>query len=184
MTEQQAQTAGGWLDNFVEYVKQAIDIIQLKTDAIDRARDDEEAFTMGLVIIALAGVGAAIGSLNPFGVIFMPVFFLVGAFIGIAILHLIATLLFGGEGEYVRVFRPLSLAYILAWVNVVWILNVILSPLAGLWMCVVAVVCIEREYGLDRPKAIATVAIPVVVLLFLMMMFFAFLGAAAIMLAR
>ena len=30
----------------------------------DRARGDDEAFTMGLVIIALAGVGAAIGSMT------------------------------------------------------------------------------------------------------------------------
>jgi hypothetical protein len=184
MTEQQAQTAGGWLDNFVEYVKLAIDIIQLKTDAIDRARGDEEAFTMGLVIIALGGIGGAIGSLNPFGVIFMPVLAIIMAFIGMGILHLIATLLFGGQGEYLGLFRPLSLAYVLSWVNVVWILNIILAPLAGLWMCVVAVICIEREYGLDRPKAIATVAIPVVVLFILAMMFLAFLGAAAIMLAR
>jgi len=184
MTEQQAQTASGWLDNFVEYVKQAIDIIQLKTDAIDRARGDEEAFTMGLVIIALGGIGAAIGYLNPFGVIFMPVVSLVMAFVVMAILHLIATLLFGGQGEYVRLFRPLSLAYVLTWVNVVWILNFILSPLAGIWWCVVAVLCIEREYGLDRGKAIATVAIPVVVLFLLAVMFLAFLGAAAIMLAR
>jgi len=181
MTEPQAQTAGSWLDNFVEYVKQAIDIIQLKPEAIDRARGDEEAFTMGLVIIALAGVGAAIGSLNPFGIVFFPVFYLVMAFVGAGVLHLIATIAFGGEGEFVRFFRPLSLAYVLAWVNVVWMLNVVLAPLAGIWMCVVAVACVEREYGLDRPKAIATVAIPVAILVFLSLLFLAFLGAAAVL---
>ena len=62
MTEQQVQTAGGWLDSFVEYVKQALDIIQLKAEAIDRARGDEEAFTMGLIVITLGGIGAAVGS--------------------------------------------------------------------------------------------------------------------------
>lgn len=182
MTEQQAQTAGGWLDSFVEYVKQALDIIQLKEDAIDRARGDEEAFTMGLIVITLGGIGAAVGSMNPLGVVVFPVFYLVLAFIGAAILHLIATMVFGGEGEFVSFFRPFGLAYVLAWVNVVWVLNVVLSPLAGLWMCVVWVVCIEREYGLERGKAIATVAIPLAILFFLAMLFLAFLGAAAVFL--
>ena len=113
MTVQDAQTAGGWLDSFVAYVKQAIDIVQLKADAIDRARGDEEAFAMGLVIIALGGVGGAIGSFNPFGVIFYPVFFLVGAFVGAAILHLLATVAFGGKGEFMELFRPFSLSYVL-----------------------------------------------------------------------
>lgn len=182
MTEQQVQTAGGWLDSFVEYVKQALDIIQLKAEAIDRARGDEEAFTMGLIVITLGGIGAAVGLINPFGVVVFPVVYLVGAFIGAAILHLIATMVFGGEGEFVSFFRPFALTYVLAWVNVIWVLNWVLSPIAGLWMCVVWVVCIEREYGLDRGKAIATVAIPVAILFFLGMLFLAFLGAAAVFL--
>jgi len=182
MTEEQAHTAGGWLDNFVEYVKQAFDIIQLKEEAIDRARGDEEAFTMGLIVIALGGIGAAVGSMNPFGIVLFPVFYLVVAFIGAAILHLIATMVFGGEGEFVSFFRPFGLAYILAWVNVVWVLNVVLAPLAGLWMCVVWVICIEREYGLNRGKAIATVAIPVAIFFFLGVLLLAFLGAAAVLL--
>ena len=111
-----------------------------------------------------------------------PVVYLVGAFIGAAILHLIATMVFGGEGEFVSFFRPFALTYVLAWVNVIWVLNWVLSPIAGLWMCVVWVVCIEREYGLDRGKAIATVAIPVAILFFLGMLFLAFLGAAAVLL--
>lgn len=183
MTEEQAQTAGGWLDSFVEYVKQAIDIIQLKEEAIDRARGDEEAFTMGLVVIALAGIGAAVGWMTPLGIVGFPVLFvlfLAAAFIWAAVLHLIATMVFGGEGEFVSFFRPFGLAYVLAWVNVIWVLNEVLSPIAGLWMCVVWVICIEREYGLDRGTAIATVAIPVAILFG--MLFLAFLGAAAVLL--
>ncbi len=182
MTEQHTQTAGGWLDDFVGYVKQSIDIIQLKTDAIDQARGDEGAFTMGLVIIALGGVGAAIGSFSPYGVIVFPVFFLVGAFVGAAILHLLATVAFAGEGEFMEFFRPFSLSCILTWVNVVWVLYVVLGPLAGLWIGVVAVVCVERNYGLDRTRAIATVAIPVLVMMVLSMMFFAVVGLAWLML--
>jgi hypothetical protein len=178
MTEPQAHTAGGWLDNFVEYLKQAIDIVQLKEDAIDRARGDEEAFTMGLVIIALAGIGAAIGSLFPFGLVAFPVMYIVGAFIFAAIVHLLATMVFKGEGEFIEFFRPYALAYVLQWVNAVWVLNVVLGWLAGLWMLVVTVICVERSYKLDRAQAIATVAIPVAVLFLLSMMFFAMVGVA------
>ena len=178
MTEQQTQTAGNWLDSFVEYVKQAVDIIQLNEEEIDRARGDEEAFTMGLVIIALGGLAAAIGTVSPFGVIALPVFFVVGAFIGAAILHLLATVAFGGEGEFMEFFRPFSLAYIVTWVNVVWILNTVLAPLAWLWICVVAVICVERNYGLERTRAVATVAIPVLVVFALSVMFFAVVGMA------
>jgi len=178
MSEQHMQTAGTWLDDFMGYVKQAIDIIQLKEDAIDRARDDEEAFTMGLVIIVLGGIGAAIGSLMPFGLVMFPVFYLVGAFVFAAIVHLLATMVFKGEGEFIDFFRPYSLAHVLTWVNVIPILNMVLGLIAGLWMLAVAVICVERNYSLDRPQAIATVAIPMVTLLVLAMMMFAVLGVA------
>lgn len=182
MTEQHIQTAGGWLDDFVGYIKQSIEIIQLKTDAIDQARGDKEAFTMGLVIIALGGVGVAIGTFRPFGIILFPVFFLVGAFVVATILHLLATVAFGGEGEFMEFFRPFSLSCILTWVNVIWALKVVLGPLAGLWICVVAVICVERNYGLDRTRAIATVAIPVLVLVVVLaMMFFAVVAMKLLM---
>ena len=172
MAEEQASTAGSWLDSFIEYVKQAVEIIQLKPDEIDRARDDEDAFTMGLVIIALAGVGAAIGTMQPIFVVIMPIFYVIGAFIVAGIFHLIATMAFKGEGEFLDFFRPFSLAYVLQWVSVIWVLNMVLAPLAGIWLCVVAAFTIERVYGLDRMKAILTVVIPVAVLTVLGVMFF------------
>ncbi len=181
MTEQQTQTAGSWLDDFVGYVKQAIDIIQLKEDAIDRARADEEAFTMGLVIIVLAGIGAAIGSMVPFGLVAFPVLLLVVAFVSAAIVHLLATMVFKGEGEFIDFFRPYSLAYVLTWVSVIPMLNVVLGLVAGLWVPVVAVICVERNYSLDRPQAIATVAIPVVTFFILSMMLFAVVGVALVL---
>jgi len=181
MSEGEAGTAGSWLDNFIEYVKQAVEIVQLKPEQIDRAKDDEDAFTMGLVIIALAGVGAAIGSMAPLLVIVMPIFYVIGAFIVAGIFHLIATVAFKGEGEFLDFFRPFSLAYVLQWVNVIWVLNIVLAPLAGIWLCVVAAVTIERVYGLDRMKAILTVVIPVAILAVLSFMFFAVVLSMAVL---
>lgn len=177
MSEQEA-TAANWLDSFVEYVKQALDIVQIKTDAIDKASRDEEAFTMGLVIIALGGVAAAIGTFNPFGIIALPIISVIGTFIFTGICHLLATMVFKGEGEFLEFFRPLSLACVLQWVNVVPLLNIILGWIVGLWLLVVAVVCVERAYKLERVKAIAVVAIPVLAMFILMVMFFAVIGMA------
>ncbi|MCH8199131.1 MAG: UbiA family prenyltransferase [Chloroflexi bacterium] len=104
--------------------------------------------------------------------------YLVGAFVSAAIVHLLATMVFKGEGEFIDFFRPYSLAYVLTGVTVIPILNMVLGLIAGLWLLAVAVICVERNYSLDRPQAIATVAIPMVTLLVLAMMMFAVLGVA------
>lgn len=164
MSKENIQIGGGWLDNFVEYVKQAIDIIQLNEDAIDRARDDEEAFMMGLVIIALGGIAAGIGSMSARAFVLFPVLLIVAALVFAVILHLLATMLFKGEGEFIGFFRPYSLAFMLLWVNAIWILKSVLILIAGFWLLVVTSSILERNYSLDRPQAIATVVIPVVAL--------------------
>ena len=156
--------SSGWLDNFVEYVKQAIEIIQLNEDAIDRARDDEEAFMMGLVIIALCGIAAGVGEMSAGVAVSWTVLFIVFALAFAVSLHLLATMFFNGEGEFIGFFRPYSLAFVLLWVQAIWILNSVLILIAGFWLLVVTSSILERNYSLDRPQAIATVAIPVVAL--------------------
>lgn len=163
MAEPQVATQSPF-DNFIDYVKQALEIVQLQPDAIDRASKDEGAFMMGLIIIAIGGVAMAIGSLAFFGIVAFPIMLIVGAFVFTGILHLLATMAFKGQGEFIEFFRPISLAYVLTWVNVVPFLNAILGLVAGIWMMVVAVVVVERTYSLERPQAIATVVIPAVVL--------------------
>gem|GEM_PF-1430353 len=182
MSKENMQIGGGWLDNFVEYVKQAIDIIQLNEDAIDRARDDEEAFMMGLVIIALGGIAAGIGSMSARVFVFSPILLIVAALVFAVILHLLATMLFKGEGEFIGFFRPYSLAFVLLWVNAIWILKSVLVLVAGFWLLVVTSSILERNYSLDRPQAIATVAIPVAALSIMWTVLFATAIAAALFL--
>lgn len=182
MAEPQVATQSPF-DNFIEYVKQALEIVKLQPEAIDRASKDENAFTMGLIVIAVGGVAMAIGSLAIFGVVAFPILLIVGAFIGAGIFHLLATLAFKGEGEFIQFFRPFSLAYVLTWVNVVPLLNVVLGFVAWIWMLAVTVLIVERTYSLERPQAIATVAIPVVVLFVLAMLFGAFLASMLFVMA-
>jgi len=159
------------VESFIDYVQKALEIIQLKTEQIDSTAKDEGAFIMGLVMIALAGVASAIGRFDLPGLIFNPVLFVVFAFIWTGLLHLLATLLFKGEGDFMEFFRPTSHTYILYWVMVVPFLGWALAPLAGIWSLVVSVLIIERIYGLDRAKAIATVAIVVGAFMLLFIIF-------------
>ena len=96
------------VESFVDYVYNAFEIVQLKTDQIDNTAKDEGAFVMGLVIIALAGVAGAIGTFSMRGLVFYPVLAVVGAFLFTGLLHLLATLLFKGEGDFLEFFRPIS----------------------------------------------------------------------------
>lgn len=170
MTEP-TETQKNPVESFVEYVQDALEIIQLKTEQIDKTAKDEGAFVMGLVIIALAGIASAIGTFNFPGLIFNPVLSIVGAFLVTGLLHLLATLLFKGEGDFLEFFRPVSLTYILYWVMVIPFLGWALSPLAGIWGLVVSVLIVERVYGLDRAKAIATVAIVIGAFMMLFIIF-------------
>lgn len=158
MAEQEAVNQSP-VAGFVEYVKQALEVVQLKPGPIDALAGDERAFAMGLGIVAIGGVAGAIGTLMLPGIIFYPILMIVGAFIGAGLLHLLATLAFKGQAEFMAFFRPFSHTFVLTWVTVIPILGWMLGMLANLWMLVVTVVIIERVYRLDRAKAIATVAI-------------------------
>ena len=70
----------------------------------------------------------------------------------------------------------------LLWVNAIWILKSVLVLVAGFWLLVVTSSILERNYSLDRPQAIATVAIPVVVLSIMWTVLFATAIAAALFL--
>ena len=175
MAEQEV-AQGNPLESFLAYVRRAFDIVQLKTDAIDEIAGDEAAFSMGLAIIALGGVATSIGTFAPFGVIAYPVFFIVGAFIAAGIFHLIATLAFKAEGDFMTFFRPFSHGYLLFWAMIVPVLNfLVIWWAAWLWLLVVAVIDVEQVYKLDRPKAIATVAIPAAAMILVSVIFFTFL---------
>jgi hypothetical protein len=172
------------VEKFVDYVQNAFEIIQLNTEQIDRTAKDEGAFIMGLVIIALAGIASAIGTFNFPGLVFNPVLMVVAAFLVAGLLHLLATMLFKGEGDFLEFFRPVSHTYILYWVTVVPFLGWLLAPLAGLWGMVVTVLIVERVYNLDRAKAIATVAIVVGAFMLLFIIFGGMLAVFAVMMMR
>ena len=149
------------VESFVDHVQDALKIVQFKAEQIDKTAKDESAFVMGLVIIALSGIALAIGRFDFQGLVFNPVLAVVFAFIWTGLLHLLATLLFKGEGDFIEFFRPISHAYIVLWVVVIPFFWFPLGLIAEIWAAAVSVLIVERIYGLDRGKAIATVAIPI-----------------------
>jgi hypothetical protein len=156
---------------FVDYIKQGWEAAQLKTDSIRQLADDGEAIGPAIGILAIGGVCAGIGSFNVVGFFILPFVRIIGGFILVAIAHFLATTFFDGKGKLTSLALPLFCASLITWVAIVPILGpTFLAGLAGLWMLVVAVVSVEVVYGIDRGKAIAVVAIPVVLVLVIGMM--------------
>jgi hypothetical protein len=164
--------------DFMDSVKQAIEIVKLNSSAITKVASDNKATAMGVVIIIVAGVLAAIGRFSWIGIIYSPIAYLIATFIGIGIIHLLA-LLFGGKAKFSQFYRPIAHATILSWVSVlafIPVLGSLLSTIAGIWELVVMVVTLKSVHKLTTGKAVIVVLIPVIVIGILMLF-----AAAAIM---
>lgn len=149
---------------FADYIKNGWSAAQLKAEAIDGLARDKEGLGPAIGILAIAGACAAIGTLNGLGIIYLPILRIVAVFIGVGIMHFVATL-FGGKAEFRNIFVPVSCASLITWVAIVPFVGPVVAFLAGLWLLVVAVVAVERAHGIDRGKAIMAVLAPVALFL-------------------
>jgi hypothetical protein len=157
--------------SFVDYIKRGWDVVQLKVEAVKELAADEKAIGPAIGILAIGGICAGIGSLNPIGLFVFPFVRVIGGFIFVALVHFVATTFFGGEGKLMSLAAPVFCASLVTWVTIIPIIGpTFLAFLAGLWLLVVSVVCVENIYGLDRGKAIGVVAIPVVLFLIIGML--------------
>ncbi|HEX9638188.1 MAG TPA: YIP1 family protein [Acidobacteriota bacterium] len=146
--------------DFAGYVKKALELCKFNIPVYDQIATDPNAFTMGLIFLAIGGAAAALGSFAPLGIVLYPIVMIVGFFIFMGILHLLATL-FGGSGDFMALFRIGSIGSIVNWPAVIPIIGWIV----GLWLLPITVVAVERTYKLERGKAVLVVLIPVGVLL-------------------
>ena len=162
--------------NFGYYVRKALDVVKLDTSAMKSLAKDQKAFGIGTGILALAGVAAGIGSLNPFAVILAPIAIIIMSLIGIGVVHLIA-LLFGGKGTYTELYNVVSHSAILNWTMIIPIIGVFLGFLANLWRLVVLVFALQSVHHLSQGKAIVVVLIPVLIGFLLMFVLFSIAAA-------
>lgn len=150
--------------SFADYFMKGVELIKLNSQTAADVSKDEQAFGMAILFIILGGVASAIGSFNPLGIVIFPIGSLIGYFVWVGILHILAKI-FGGAGSYMELFRPLGIASIISWITVIPLLGPMIATLAGLWMIVVEVVVIRTVHQLSTGKAVAVVLIPVVIMI-------------------
>ena len=140
-------------------LNKAIEIVKLNGSVAAEVGRDEGSLQPGLVIIAVSGLAAGIAAIFQHGgiggLIWMPIMAIVGYFVGVGILHLVATLAFGAKGDFMSLLRAESHAAVIGWAGII----PIIGTLVGLWHVPVTVVILQNVYGMPRDKAIATVAV-------------------------
>jgi hypothetical protein len=140
-------------------LNKAIEIVKLNGSVAAEVGRDERALQPGLVFVAVSGLAAGIAAIFRHGgiggLISLPISMIIGYFVGVGILHLVATLAFGAKGDYMSLLRAESHASIIGWAGII----PFIGALIGLWHIPVTVVILENVYEMPRNKAIATVAV-------------------------
>lgn len=158
-------------------LNKAIEIVKLNGGVAAEVGRDEQSLQPGLVFVAAAGLAAGISALfghgGVAGLITMPITMLIGYFVGVGILHLVATIAFGAKGDYMSLLRAEAHAAVISWAGII----PFVGALIGLWHLPVTVVILENVYGMPRQKAIATVAVIVGAVLLFLLVLVVFFGA-------
>ena len=140
-------------------LNKAIEIVKLNGLVAAEVGRDEQSLQPGLVFVAVSGVAAGVGSIFRHGglggLIALPITAIVGYLVGVGMLHLVATIAFGGKGDFMSLFQAESHASIIGWAGII----PIIGTFVGLWHLPVTVVILENVYEMPRDKAIATVAV-------------------------
>ena len=102
--------------------------------------------------------------------------YLIGSFIGIGIIHLLAKL-FGGQATFKELYNCLTISSVLRWLMVVPIVSIILGPIIGVWNIVISVIVVRKVHQLTTGKAIAVVLIPIVIIIILVVLIAVLLAA-------
>lgn len=165
-----------------EYFKKGVRLIKLDKGAAEEVAGDENSFGPALLFFAVGGLAGGIGhSLGTMGIgsfmLFVgPLASVIGSFIWVGILHLIARLL-GGSGTYRGYYSALGIGSLPHWAQVVPVLGWI----AALWSIPVAVIVTERVHNFSTGKAVAVLLIPAVIGMLLALVAIAFVGMTAFM---
>jgi hypothetical protein len=140
-------------------LNKAIEIVKLNGSVAAEVGRDEQSLQPGLLFVAISGLAAGVSGLFHHGgiggLIAGPIAAIVGTFVGVGILHLVATVFFGAKGDFLSLLRAESHAAVIGWAGIIPFIGAIL----GLWHLPVTVVILQNVYGMTREKAIATVAV-------------------------
>ncbi|MBI5190852.1 MAG: YIP1 family protein [Nitrospirae bacterium] len=168
--------------DFKGYFMKGVELVKLNRDAASEVAADEGAFGMAVVFFAIGGLAAGLaGTAVSMGagvalIIFGPIMQVIGSFISVGILYLIAKML-GGTGGFKGYYSALGIGSIPQWAQFVPFVGWLVS----LWSLPVSVIVTERVHNLSFGKAVAVVVIPFLIVAFLFVLAIAFVGTAAIL---
>ena len=158
-------------------LNKAIEIVKLNGSVASEVGRDELSLNPGLIFIAGSGLAAGVGAIFQHGgiggLIAQPIMAIIGYFVGVGILHLVATIAFGAKGDFMSLLRAESHASIIGWAGVIPFVGALL----GLWHIPVTIVILQSVYGMPRERAIATVAVIAGFFLLLGLVMVLFFGA-------
>jgi hypothetical protein len=162
--------------DFARYFQKAVQILQLDPKAIEDVAADEDALLPALLFFAVAGLANGAGQFSFRGMIFGPVVATLLSFVVVGLLNVLSRL-FGGDAEFLELYRPLGVAAPIFWVQAVPLLGPFLVCLALVYFAVVSVVVVERTAEIPRGKSVAIVALLAGISLFLVLVFLAMVGS-------
>ena len=159
--------------SFNDSIKQAVEIVKLNGKVAVNVSKDKTATLMGVLIIVIGGILSQILSLEIVTTISTLIVLIIGYFIVVGVMHILARL-FGGKAKYMEYFRAESYASILNWLGVLIIIpflestiNFLISILISIWGIVVSVMILQNVHKITRVKAIIVVLLPIIVLVLL-----------------
>ena len=158
--------------DFVNSIKQAIEIVKLNGKPAKNVSKDKNATLIGILIIAIGSVLSNVLMLEIVDIISTLIIGVIGYFIIVGIMHIIARL-FGGQAKYLEYFRAQSHASILSWLGILVVIPTvgsIINFFIAIWSLIVWVVILESVHKLTRGKAIVVVLL--IITLFIFMIIF------------
>lgn len=164
--------------DFVNSIKQAIEIVKLNGKAAKNVSKDKNATLIGILIIAIGSVLSNVLILEIVNIISTLIIGVIGYFIIVGIMHIIARL-FGGQAKYLEYFRAQSHASILSWLGILAVIptaGYIINFFISIWSLIVSVVILESVHKLTRGKAIVVVLL--IITLFIVIGTVSYFGTA------
>ena len=162
------QAARGFLDR----IRTAFDILRLRTAAVDACLADEGAFIAAVAIVGLAGVaGAVAAGAGVGGHLASVLAYVLVSVVYAAAVHLGATVIADGDGDFIAFYRALGHTYLALWITGIPLIQAFFTWALWLWQLAAIVLIAERVYRLERAKAVAVVGVPAAVGLFLALLF-------------
>lgn len=164
---------------FLDYVRAGIEIVKLNERTMVGVSKDKSAFWNGVAIVAIVGVALSIGSLQPWTLAFLVPLVVLGSFINVGVMHVIALIL-GGKAKYGEFYRTRAMSHVIYWPLVIPFVGFFASIVLSIWDIVVLVVTVRAVHRMSTGRALVAVLLPIILVGMLVMFFALFVGISLV----